>query len=83
MSDGHPARVRSLNIVGLGTSQVHPMASLSPETIGHLKRAYRTLFRSKVNLTQAITEVKSEGELDTEVEYLLNFIENSNRGIGV
>ena len=83
VSDGHPARVRSLNIVGLGTSQVHPMASLSSETIRRLKSAYRTLFRSKVNLTEAITQIRGEGEPDPEVEYLLNFIENSNRGIGV
>ncbi len=83
VSDGHPARVRSLNIVGLGTSQVHPMASLSPETISRLKNAYRTLFRSKVNLTEAIAQVRNEGETDDEVEHLLNFIENSTRGIGV
>lgn len=83
VSDGHPARVRSLNIVGLGTSQVHPMASLSPETISRLKQAYRTLFRSKVNLTEAVALVRNEGETDDEVEYLLNFIERSTRGIGV
>ena len=54
-----------------------------PAGISHLKNAYRTLFRSKVNLTEAIALVRSEGEIDEEVEYLLNFIENSNRGIGV
>ena len=59
------------------------MASLSSETIRRLKSAYRILFRSKVNLTEAIAQVRSEGEPDTEVEYLLNFIENSSRGIGV
>ena len=83
ISDGHPARVRSLNIIGLGSSQVHPMASLSPGTIRRLKNAYRILFRNKGNLTEAITRVRREGEPDPEVEYLLNFIENSNRGIGV
>ena len=83
ISDGHPAGVRSLNIVGLQTSQIHPMASLSPETIGRLKRAYRILFRAKANLTQAIAQVRKEVESDEEVEYLLNFIENSKRGIGV
>ncbi len=83
VADGHPARVRSLNIIGLGTSQIHPMASLSPEAIARLKSAYRTLFRSKVNLTQAIAQIRDDGELDPEVEYLLNFIEDSERGIGV
>ena len=83
ISDGHPARVRSLNIVGLGTSQIHPMASLSPETIRRLKGTYRILFRSKVNLTEAIAQVRGKVGPDAEVEYLLNFIENSKRGIGV
>ena len=83
IADGHPARVRALNIVGLGSSQIHPMASLSPETIRHLKRAYHILFRTKVNLTPAIAQVRSEVESGEEVEYLLRFIENSKRGIGV
>ena len=59
------------------------MASLSPETIKHLKQAHRILFRSKVDFTQAIARVRSEVKPDEEVEYLLNFIENSQRGIGV
>ena len=83
ISDGHPARVRALNVVGLGSSGIHPMATLSPETIKHLKQAHRILFRSKVDFTQAIARVRSEVKPDEEVEYLLNFIENSQRGIGV
>lgn len=83
VSDGHPARVRSLNIVGLHTSKIHPMASLSSDTLGHLKSAYRILFRSKVNLKPAIAQVRAEVEPDAEVEYLLNFIETSARGMGV
>lgn len=83
ISDGHPARVRALNIIGLQTSTIHPLASLSPETIQCLRQAYRILFRSKVNLKQAIARVRSKVEPNEEVEYLLNFIENSKRGVGV
>ena len=83
ISDGHPARVRALNVVGLGSSGIHPMASLSQETIRHLKQAHRILFRSKIDFTQAIARVRSEVTPDEEVEYLLNFIENSQRGVGV
>ncbi|MCZ6675839.1 MAG: acyl-ACP--UDP-N-acetylglucosamine O-acyltransferase [Candidatus Poribacteria bacterium] len=83
VADGHPARIRGLNIVGLRTSKVHPLASLSPETINHLKQAYRILFRSEFNLKQAIRQVRDELEPDEEVKYLLKFIENSTRGIGI
>jgi len=83
VADGHPAAVRGLNIIGIRTSKINPLSSLPPETIQLLKRAYRILFRSKTNLTLAIERVRREVEPNAEVEYLLNFIENSQRGIGV
>ncbi|MBI1923599.1 acyl-ACP--UDP-N-acetylglucosamine O-acyltransferase [Candidatus Poribacteria bacterium] len=83
VADGHPAAVRGLNIIGIRTSKINPLSSLPPETIQLLKRAYRILFRSKTNLTLAIERVRGEVEPNPEVEYLLNFIENSQRGIGV
>ena len=83
VSDGHPARVRGLNIIGIRTSSINPMSSLSGETIRMLKKAYRILFRSKLNMKQAIKQVREELEPNEEVEYLLNFIENSKRGIGM
>jgi len=83
VSDGHPARVRGLNIIGIRTSKINPMSILSPETLRLLKRAYKILFRSKLNMSQAIKRVREEVEPNEEVEYLLNFIENSKRGIGV
>ena len=82
VSDGHPARVRSLNLIGLQSSQINPLNALSPETIRLLKKAYRILFRSKLPLKGAIERVRCEVEPNEEVEYLLNFIENSKRGIG-
>ena len=83
VADGHPAAVRGLNIIGIRTSKINPLSSLPPETIQLLKRAYRILFRSKTNLTLAIERVRGEVEPNPEVEYLLKFIENSQRGIGV
>ena len=83
VSDGHPARVRGLNVIGIRTSKINPMSSLSTETLKLLKRAYRILFRSNLNMSQAIKRVREELEPNEEVEYLLNFIENSKRGIGV
>ncbi len=83
LSDGHPARVRGLNIIGLGTSATNPLSSLPPETILLLKRAYRILFRSKLPLREAVNRVRKEIESNPEVNHLLEFIDNSQRGIGI
>jgi UDP-N-acetylglucosamine acyltransferase len=82
VSDGHPARVRGLNLIGIRTSKIHPMASFSPETIRRLKQAFRILFHSQLKMKEAITRVRKEVEPDNEVEHLLKFIESSKRGIG-
>jgi len=77
ISDGYPASVRGLNVVGLRRNGVSSEARLL------LKRAYRILFRSNLNRTQAIERVREEVEMCEEVENLLKFIETSRRGIGV
>jgi len=83
VADGHPGRVRGLNVVGIRTSKVNPMSSLSPETLRRLKKAYHLLFRSKLPQDEAIAKVRAEVEHDAEVEYLLSFIEGSERGISI
>lgn len=84
LSDGHPAKVRGLNTIGLKSASTHSMRNLSPQSITLLKRTYKTLFRSNLNLSIAIQKVREgiKSDPDPEVEYLLNFIENSKRGIG-
>ena len=77
ISDGYPARVRCLNTVGLIRNGVLPRSRLL------LKRAYRLLFLSNLNTTQAVKRVREEVEMCEEVEHLLEFIETSQRGIGV
>lgn len=82
LSAGQPARVRDLNRIGIRTSRINPLAKLSPETFALLKRAFRILFRSGLPLRHAVSKVKEELPADPEVEYLLQFIESSKRGIG-
>ena len=82
LSAGQPARVRSLNRIGIHTSQINPLSRISPETLVLLKRAFRILFRSGIPLKHAVARVKAELETNPEVEYLLQFIETSKRGIG-
>ena len=77
ISDGYPASLCGLNSVGLKRNGV------SAESRLLLKRAYRLLFRSNLNRTQAVERVREEVDMCQEVEYLLKFIEASQRGIGV
>ncbi len=82
LSAGQPARVRDLNRLGIRTSQINPLARLTPETRVLLKKAFRILFRSGIPLKHAVNQVRQELTSDPEVEYLLCFIETSKRGIG-
>jgi UDP-N-acetylglucosamine acyltransferase len=77
IADGYPARVRCLNTVGLVRN------GISPEKRILLKRAFKILFRSKLNRIQAIKKVQEEVEMCDEIKHLLSFIESSERGIGV
>ncbi len=74
---GNPLKLYGLNTVGL------ERRGFSPETKLALKRAYRLLFNSQLNLSQAIAELRSRGGLSDEVERLLAFIESSERGVTV
>ncbi len=72
--EGSPATIRTLNTVGMERNGVaNPNA---------MKKAYRTLFRSKINLTQALEKVAAEIEQTPEVIYLTNFLKtDSHNGV--
>jgi UDP-N-acetylglucosamine acyltransferase len=72
---GNPARVNGLNTIGL---QRH---GFSPETRLVLKQAYKLIFRSNLNVSQAIERLRSEVKPIPEVAHLIDFIEGSTRGI--
>jgi UDP-N-acetylglucosamine acyltransferase len=58
------------------------LSQLTPESLAALKKAYRILFRLGLPLKHAVARVREELETPPEVEYLLEFIETSKRGIG-
>ncbi|MDA8427937.1 MAG: acyl-ACP--UDP-N-acetylglucosamine O-acyltransferase [Geobacteraceae bacterium] len=68
-------KLRGLNLVGL------KRRGFSDETILKLKKAYKTLFMAGLKLPEAISRVRSDVVDCPEVEYLLAFIERSERGI--
>jgi len=72
---GNPPTLLGLNSVGL------ERRGLSDEVRSALKHAYRILFQSKLNLSQASARVEAEVVCIPEVLHLLAFIRASERGI--
>lgn len=72
LTDGNPARVRGLNLVGLRR------AGFSSESRAALKAAYRLLFRSDVPFEVVINSLAQAS--DENVAHLVNFIKESKRG---
>ncbi|MDI6751477.1 MAG: acyl-ACP--UDP-N-acetylglucosamine O-acyltransferase [bacterium] len=73
--DGHPAAAVSLNTVGLQRS------GISSKVRQDLKSAYRFLYRSHLNITQALAKIEEEIPSSPEITHLLEFIKSSQRGI--
>jgi len=75
MANGNRARCYGLNTVGLRRHGV------SEQTVRQLKQAYRLIFHSKLNTSQALERVATEVGSCPEVEHLIHFIKTSLRGI--
>lgn len=75
LANGNPAHPCRLNVVGLRR------AGFPSSTRTHLSEAYKILFRSELNTTQALKKIENELENIPEVEHLCNFIRTSRRGI--
>lgn len=74
---GNPVKLFGLNSVGLQRS------GFAEATIAELKRAYRLLFRSDLNLSQALERARAELDpAPPEVQAMLAFVEASERGVG-
>lgn len=79
MVEGNPARVRSLNLVGL------QRAGLGDAEQGHalrtLKQAFRLLYRSGLTLTDALDKLEHLADTD-QVRHLHQFIQLSTQAPG-
>ncbi len=51
------------------------------ERIAKIHHAYKILLSSKLNTSQALEKLKSEGERGEDVDMLIRFIESSERGV--
>jgi UDP-N-acetylglucosamine acyltransferase len=64
-----------LNAIGL------ERRGFSKERIHKIHRAYKVLLASKLNTSQALERLKSEPDRGEDLEVLINFIEQSERGV--
>jgi UDP-N-acetylglucosamine acyltransferase len=76
LAQGAPSKLFGLNIVGIKRHH------FSEETVRALKKAYRIIFRSALTLQKALGKLKEDEISRTpEVQHLIDFIQNSERGI--
>jgi len=76
MADGRPTKVCDLNVIGLRRSGV------SPQVRSDIKLAYKLLYRSKLNKSQALEAIANEIEPSDELQYLVDFIRSVRSGYG-
>ena len=69
-----PTRYAGLNLVGLRRR------GFSNELIQHIHEAYRLLY-SKGVLKEGIQEIKNNLQMTPEIQYIIDFVESSKRGI--
>ncbi len=53
----------------------------SKERVRKIQKAFRVLLAAKLNTTQALERIESEGELTADVKSLVEFIRKSERGV--
>jgi UDP-N-acetylglucosamine acyltransferase len=75
IADGNPAKVRSYNKVAL---ERH---GFSDQTHRAIKEAYRLIYRSALNLQQAVEQIRTDLPETPEIARLITFVTNSPRGI--
>jgi UDP-N-acetylglucosamine acyltransferase len=72
---GNPLKYEGLNVVGLRRS------GFTDETMETIKKAYKMLYNSGLNVSQAVEKIKSGIQQIEEIKHLIKFIEKSDRGI--
>jgi UDP-N-acetylglucosamine acyltransferase len=75
LADGNPAETRTINKIGLGRNGV------SEEAQSVLRQAYKILFREGLTISNALARIEQEVGLLPEIQYLVQFVRTSERGI--
>ncbi len=72
---GVRAKLSGLNVIGIKRNNI------SEEALAALKVAYRIIFKSSLPLEKAVKKTKKDVQAYPEIEYLLEFIGSSERGV--
>ncbi|MDR3117844.1 MAG: acyl-ACP--UDP-N-acetylglucosamine O-acyltransferase [Mediterranea sp.] len=70
-----PITYSGINVIGLRRR------NFSNETIEKIHNAYRIIYQCGLNMTDALVKVETEIETCPEIDYIVNFIRASERGI--
>jgi len=75
LASSEPLTFSGLNVIGLRRR------GFTQENRTLIKRAYRLIFRSDMNTSEAIKKIKSEFPQTKEIDHILDFYEKSERGV--
>src|SRR6266436_4215235 len=75
IADGNPAEIRGVNLVGLERK------NFPAERVKLIKEAFRLIYRSKYNTRQSVEAMRKELPQKEEITEIIEFIEQSERGI--
>lgn len=70
-----PITYAGINIIGLRRR------GFSNELIENIHNAYRIIYQKGLNVSDALEEIKKEIPMSKEIEYIVSFIQTSERGI--
>jgi UDP-N-acetylglucosamine acyltransferase len=70
-----PVAFAGLNIIGLRRR------GFSREVIDNISHAYRLIYQSELTVNAAIAAIREEVPMSQEIEYIIDFVGNSQRGI--
>ncbi|TGK11493.1 acyl-ACP--UDP-N-acetylglucosamine O-acyltransferase [Leptospira fletcheri] len=74
-ADGNPCTIVGLNTVGL------KRGGFSPEVRTAIKQAYKVIYHSGMNYSQALEALEKQGNHRQEVLNIIAFFKNSDRGV--
>jgi UDP-N-acetylglucosamine acyltransferase len=75
IADGNPAETRTINKIGMERNRV------LEEAQNALRQAYKILFREGLTIPNALVKIEQELPKLPEIQYLVNFVRTSERGI--
>jgi UDP-N-acetylglucosamine acyltransferase len=75
LADGNPAETRTINKVGMERN------GISDDVQAAMRQAYKILFREGLTIPNALERIEVEVPASPEIQHLLQFVRESERGI--